>query len=178
VTRPTPPASAPAAEKRAGRSERWLRFATAAAAILSPAAAIAADLTFQADNWTAECAIGEAAKADAGDCSVTGVFQDIHVGSAAGSFALLVAFRPPAVAIVGRPFPQRAELRIDANQPFICTGTRYCVFAGDDTKTIVEQLNRGSLILVDIASAKNLYRASLSAKGYRASLAKIRAEEE
>jgi hypothetical protein len=155
------------------------------------AAAVAADVTFQADNWTAECAIGDGAVAGSsagagaaartidGDCSVTGVFQDIRVGSAEGSFALLVALRPPAVAVVGRPYPLSAELRIDANPPFTCSGTRYCVFAAADTNRIINELGRGSLILVDIAAAAgHSYQASFSAVGYRASLAKIRAEEQ
>jgi hypothetical protein len=141
-------------------------------------AALAADLTFQADNWTADCAIGGAARVIDGDCSVTGIFRDIYVGSAAGSFALLVALHPPAVAIVGRPFPLHAELRIDANRPFSCAGPRYCVFAASDTNAIIDELGHGSLILVDIATAKSAYRGSLSTVGYRASLAKIRAEQQ
>jgi hypothetical protein len=153
----------------------WL---AAAAAALYPAAANTAEITFQADNWTAECRIADSERTIVGDCSVTGVFQDIHVGSAAGSFALLVALEPQAVAIVGRPFPLRAELRVDANPPLTCTGARYCVFSAADTRTITDELNRGSLILVDIATAKSVYRASLSAEGYRVGLAKIRAEEE
>jgi hypothetical protein len=140
--------------------------------------ALAADLTFQSDNWTAECAIGDQLRTIVGDCSVTGVFQDSHVGSAAGSFALLVGLQPAAVAIVGRPFPLHAELRIDAYPPFNCTGARYCVFPVGDTSEILDELGRGSLILVDIETAKNAYRASLSAVGYRVSLAKIRAEQQ
>lgn len=139
-------------------------------------AAIAADVTFQADNWTAECRIGEQRRAINGDCSVTGVFQDIDVGSAAGSFALLVALQPPAVAIVGRPFPLAGRLRVDANPEFRCAGARYCMFPAADTKEIIRELSRGSLILVDIATVKTTYRASLDARGFQASLAKIRAE--
>ena len=155
-----------------------LRSLVFVAALAAPAAAIGAEVTYQADNWTAECAIAEQARTVDGDCSVTGVFQDIHVGSAAGSFALLVALRPPAVAIVGRPFPLHAELRVDANPPFNCAGTRYCVFPSADTGAIIGELGRGALILVDIATAKHAYQASLSTLGYRASLAKIRAEEQ
>jgi hypothetical protein len=152
--------------------------AAATAGVLGASAAIAAPgLTFQADDWTAECQIGGGQqRAVDGDCSVTGVFQDTSVGSAAGSFALLIALQPPAVAIVGQPFPLRARLRIDGNPAFSCSGTRYCVFAAADTTAIVAELSRGSLILVDVITAKNAYRASLSTKGYRASIAKIRAE--
>jgi hypothetical protein len=145
------------------------------AGFLGRAAATAANLTFQADNWTAECDIGRLRGGD-GDCSVTGVFQDIGVGSAAGSFALLVALQPAAVAIVGQPFPVKAQLRIDANPAFTCAGDRYCIFPAAETKAIVAELKRGSLILVDVVTAKNVYRASLSTKGYQASIAKIRAE--
>jgi hypothetical protein len=146
------------------------------AAVLGPADATAAEVTFQADNWTAECQIGGAPRAVNGDCSVTGVFQDIDVGSAAGSFALLVALQPPAVAVVGQPAPLRAVLRIDAYPEFHCAGTRYCIFPAADTKEIVRELSRGALILVDIATAKSVYRASLSTLGFRAGWAKIRAE--
>lgn len=153
----------------------WLAVAVLACCGVS---ASGAGLKFQSDNWTAECAIGERARAIDGDCSVTGVFQDTHVGSAAGSFALLVAFQPEAVAIVGQPFPLRARLRIDANPPFACTGPRYCVFPASDTREILDELGRGSLILVDVVAAKSTYRASLSAIGYRTSLSKIRAEQQ
>lgn len=155
-----------------------LAVMAAIACLIGAAAAIADNLTFQADNWTAECAISDIARTIDGDCSVTGVFQDIHVGSAAGSFALLVALRPPAVAIVGKPFPRRAELRVDGDPPFSCAGTRYCVFAAADTNRIIDELSRGSLILVDIATATHAYQASLSTAGYRQSLAKIRADEQ
>jgi hypothetical protein len=158
---------------RAGR-----RLAAAAAAALAACAGVAtaAEITFQADNWTAECRIGGQRRAIDGDCSVTGVFQDIAVGSAAGSFALLVALQPPAVAIVGRPPPLRGQLRIDGNPEFRCAGTRYCIFPPAETQRIIREMSRGALILVDIATAKSTYRASLGTQGFRASLAKIRAE--
>jgi len=159
------------------RALGWIA-AAAAATVPWTAAAFAADLTFQADNWTAECQIGGQQRAIDGDCSVTGVFQDIDAGSAAGSFALLVAVQPPAVAIVGQPFPLRGRLRIDANPEFHCAGPRYCIFPPADTREIIRELSRGSLVLVDIATVKGAYRASLSATGFQASLAKIRAEAE
>ncbi|HTT79184.1 MAG TPA: hypothetical protein VMF86_05850 [Stellaceae bacterium] len=145
-------------------------------AMLLGGVAAADDVTFQADNWTAECQIGGQPRAIDGDCSVTGVFRDTDADSAAGAFALLVALNPPAVAIVGRPPPREARLRIDAGQAFGCTGGRYCIFSGADTQEIMRELRRGSLILVDIATAQHAYRASLSTRGLQAGLAKIRAE--
>jgi hypothetical protein len=144
--------------------------------VLGAGAAGAAEVTLQSDNWTAECQIGGPQRAVDGDCSVTGVFQDIDVGSADGSFALLVALRPPAVAIVGRPLPLKARLQIDANPAFACNGQRYCIFPATDTRRIIDELNRGSLILVDVVTGNSVYRASLSTAGFRAGLAKIRAE--
>jgi hypothetical protein len=160
----------------APRSPGWPAVLALAALLLCPAAAGAGEVTFQADNWTAECKIGDQARAIDGDCSVTGVFQDIDVGSAAGSFALLVALQPPAVAIVGQPFPLNARLRIDTNPGFRCTGTRYCIFSVADPKAIIRELSRGSLVLVDVSTAASTYHASLSTKGFQAALAKIRAE--
>jgi hypothetical protein len=148
----------------------------AVAAVFYAGATGAGEVTFQADNWTAACRIGGNLRAVDGDCSVTGVFRDIDVGSAAGSFALLVALQPPAVAIVGRPAPRAARLRIDAYPAFRCTGKRYCIFPAADTKEIMRELSRGALILVDIETARHHYRAGLSTRGLQASLAKIRAE--
>jgi hypothetical protein len=151
-------------------------MALAVAATMLAGAAAADDMTFRADNWTADCRIGGQPRAIDGNCSITGVFQDISTGAAAGAFALLVALNPAAVAIVGRPFPREARLRIDAGPTFTCTGRRYCIFAAADMKKIVRELRRGSLILIDIATAQHTYRASLSTRGLQASLAKIRAE--
>ncbi len=158
------------------RARRRSAAALAAAAMIFAGVAAADDVTFQADNWTADCRIGGQPRAIDGDCAVTGVFQDVDVGSAAGAFALLVALNPAAVAIVGQPAPREARLRVDAGPAFRCTGRRHCIFPAAETKKIIRELRRGSLILIDVATAQHAYRASLSTRGLRASLAKISAE--
>jgi hypothetical protein len=156
---------------------RWRPTAVlAAAAAIFAGTAAATDVTFQADNWTTDCRVGGQPPTIDGDCSVTGVFRDTDVGSAAGAFALLVALNPPAVAIVGQPAPLAALLRVDAGPAFHCTGRRYCIFSAADTNEIMRELRRGSLILIDIAAAQHAYSASLSTRGLQASLAEIRAE--
>jgi hypothetical protein len=135
----------------------------------------ARDFRFQEDNWIAECAPAGRSGIDGG-CSITAVFRDIHRGSRPGSFALLVGLQPSVVALVGRPYPLRGVLRIDQYPPFICAGERYCIFGASDTPKIIRQLGRGSLVLVDILTAKAVYRTSLGTKGYQADIAKIRAE--
>jgi len=69
------------------------------------ASASAETLRFQADNWVAECGA-------ASDCSIIGVFNSANPGPE-GSFSLLVDLRNRLVAVVGKPPPSRATIRID-----------------------------------------------------------------
>jgi len=130
-------------------------------------------LRFQADDWVAECDASQAADAQ---CSIIGVFSSVNAAGPKGSFSLLIDLRNSLVAVVGKPFPSRASIRVDKNPPMECSGERYCIFSNNDAETIVRQLKTGSLILVDVFAGKSLFRSSLSTKGYRADLDKIHAQ--
>ena len=138
-----------------------------------PASANAETLRFQADDWVAECVASQVADAE---CSFIGVFISANAASPRGSFSLLVDLRNRLVAVVGKPFPSRASIRVDKNPPMECRGERYCIFSNDDAEAIVRQLKSGSLVLVDVFAGKSLFRSSLSTKGYRADLDKIQAQ--
>jgi hypothetical protein len=130
-------------------------------------------LRFQADDWVAECDTSQATDAE---CSIIGVFSSENAIGPKGSFSLLIDLRNNLVAVVGKPFPGRALIRVDKNPPMECRGERYCIFSNDDVETIVRQLKSGSLVLVDVFAGKSLFRSSLSTKGYRADLDKIQAQ--
>jgi invasion protein IalB len=123
---------------------------------------------YQSDEWITEC---EPAGGGA-DCSITAPFWD-QQGNNKGSFALVVMLQSSDVAIVGQPFPVRAQLRVDKNPAIECIETRYCVFPGDRGRALIRQLKAGSLILVDIFTGTAGFHFSLTAKGYQAGLAKI-----
>jgi hypothetical protein len=130
-------------------------------------------LRFQADDWVAECDTSQATDAE---CSIIGVFSSENAIGPKGSFSLLIDLRNNLVAVVGKPFPGRALIRVDKNPPMECRGERYCIFSNDDAETIVRQLKSGSLVLVDVFAGNSLFRSSLSTKGYRADLDKIQAQ--
>jgi hypothetical protein len=138
-----------------------------------PASANAETLRFQADDWVAEC---DASQASDSQCSIIGVFSSANAAGPKGSFSLLIDLRNHLVAVVGKPFPDRASIRVDKNPPMECRGERYCIFSNDDAETIVRQLKSGFLVLVDVFAGKSLFRSSLSTKGYRADLDKIQAQ--
>ena len=131
----------------------------------------AQQVKFDADNWFAECG----ALADS-DCSIIGVFRNNDAGGPKGSFSLLVDLRNRMVAIVGKPSPRKAIVRVDKNQAFECQGSEYCIFSTSDSETIAQQLKSGSLVLIDLVAGPNILRASISTKGYQTDLGKIRAQ--
>jgi len=53
--------------------------------------------------------------------------------------------------------------------------TRYCIFPGAQALMAVKQLKVGSLILIDVFTAKGTFSFSLTPKGYQAGIAKIQA---
>jgi hypothetical protein len=128
-------------------------------------------LRFQADDWVAEC--GDSADAD---CSIIGVFRSAGPAGPAGSFSLLVDLKSRLVAIVGNPSPSRATIRIDKNPALECRGEQYCIFSTGDAEIIPRQLKSGSLVLVDVVAGKDVFRASISTKGYQVDLGKIHAQ--
>ena len=135
------------------------------------APASAQSVRFEADTWVAECG----ATPDS-DCSIIGVFKSSNPTGPAGSYSLLVDLRNRLVAVVGKPAPSAATLRIDRNPALTCRGENYCIFPTSDTETIMRQLKTGSLALVDVLAGKNTFRASISTKGYQADPGKIRAQ--
>ncbi len=135
------------------------------------AARAAGVLKSRADEWITEC---NGSPGRIADCSITVPFwQTGNRGK--GSFALVVMLQTGNVGIVGQPFPVRAVLRIDKNQPIECRQTRYCIFPASQAPAIVKQLEIGSLILVDVFTANSEFSFSLTAKGYQAGVAQIRA---
>jgi hypothetical protein len=131
-------------------------------------AAAAGEQTFRSDEWITECDGGTY------DCSITVPFWQMQ-GDRGGSFALVVMLQTGNIGIVGQPFPIRAVLRVDKNPPFECRETPYCIFPSAQAIAAVRQLKVGSLILIDVFTAKATFSFSLTAKGYQAGIAKIRA---
>ena len=127
---------------------------------------------FRSDEWITEC---EAAPGKgAPDCSITVPFWQARAGQG-GSFALVVILQTGSIGIVGQPFPEKAVLRVDKNPPIECRQTRYCIFPSAQAPMAVKQLKVGSLILIDVFTAKGVFSFSLTPKGYQAGIAKIRA---
>ena len=122
---------------------------------------------FQAGEWRAEC---EGA-APGADCSIIVKFQPYRNN---GSFALALDLRSGVLAIVGEPPPLAATLQIDRNPKMRCSGPRYCLFALDDSAAAARQLAAGSIALIDVETRDGVLHSSLSTKGYRATLAKVR----
>ncbi|MGH7047638.1 MAG: hypothetical protein ACREE2_14750 [Stellaceae bacterium] len=128
-------------------------------------------LKFRADDWITEC---DGSPGHGGSCSITVPFwQTSNAGK--GSFALVVMLRTGEVGIVGQPFPLRAVLRVDKNLPIECRQARYCIFPPDAARAFVAQLERGSLVFVDVFTARSQFHFSLTPKGYQAGIAQIEA---
>ncbi|MGH7115835.1 MAG: hypothetical protein ACREE9_15270 [Stellaceae bacterium] len=131
----------------------------------------AAALKFRADEWITEC---DGRPGRVADCSITVPFW--QTGShGKGSFALVVMLRTGDVGIVGQPYPVRAVLRVDKNPASECRQARYCIFPTAQALAIVKQLETGSLILVDVFTAKAEFSFSLTPKGYQAGIAQVQA---
>jgi hypothetical protein len=135
-------------------------------AIAAPPRASAGGQVFRSDAWVTECEPGAAA------CSITAPFSDEQDGHQ-GSFALVVMLQAGGVAIVGRPYPTRAVLRVDRNRAIECRETRYCLFPGGEAGAFIKELTTGSLVYVDVFAGRAAFHFSLTTKGYRAGLAKI-----
>jgi hypothetical protein len=154
------------------RKARRLRIGLLVAGTVLPAIANApraAAFQFRVDDWVTECRTPV-------DCSVTGLFQQTNLDGRRGSFALVIMLRSRQLAVVGQPFPLRARLQIDGNNPVECAGTRYCIFPSRASRRAIGELSTGSLVLVDVYTVKDVFRSSLSTIGYQDSLAKLRAE--
>jgi hypothetical protein len=137
-----------------------------------PIGANSETLRFRSDDWLTECDTSHET-AD-GDCSIIGVFRNSSTGGTKGSFSFLIDLRNHQVAVVGEPAPTRATLTVDKNPVLGCTGSP-CIFSTSEADIISRQLELGSLALIDVFTAKGVFRSSLSPKGYQAGLAKIMA---
>ena len=122
---------------------------------------------FQADEWRAEC---DGAMPGM-DCSIIATFRPNRLG---GSFALALDLRSGVLTIVGNPPPLAAALQIDKHLKIRCSGPRYCLFSADNSAAAAGQLAAGSIALIDVETKDGVLHSSLSTKGYRAALAKIR----
>jgi hypothetical protein len=140
--------------------------------LLALGALPAAAEKYQSDEWVTECGVGP--ETGARECTITVPFQEREKGGK-GAFALVVALSSGDLAVVGEPFPLRAELRVDGNPAIECKEPRYCLFARGDSRAVLDELRTGSVILIDVFTAKTAFRASLTARGYRAGIAQIRA---
>jgi invasion protein IalB len=127
---------------------------------------------FRSDEWITECDAGRGI--DAPDCSITVPFWQTQ-GDQKGSFALVIMLQTGNLGIVGQPFPVGAVLRVDKNPPIECQQTRYCIFPSVQALAVLKQLKVGSLILIDVFTARGAFSFSLTPKGYQAGIAQIRA---
>ena len=151
-----------------GRWRTLLLAGAASALILQPVAPGSGAERFQADEWRAECAGG----APGTECSIIVPFRS-HIGD--GSFALVLDVASGVVAIVGEPPPLAATLQVDKNPAVRCSGPRHCLFALGDSAAAARQLASGSIALISVVTKKGAFDSSLSAKGFRTTLAKIKA---
>lgn len=135
--------------------------------LLHPAFGATAE-QFLADGWRTQCE----GRAPGTGCSVIVPFQSYDQD---GSFALVFDMQSGVMAIVGQPKPLAATVEVDAHPSIRCSGPRYCLFGPRDSAAAARQLAVGSIALIDVATRRGVFHASLSAQGYRASLAKIRA---
>ncbi len=139
--------------------------------LISAAPAVAVE-RYQSDDWITVCE--PAPGGHTPECSITVSFGGIQHGER-GAFALAVILDTGNVGIVGRPFPVGAVLRVDRDPPVECREWRYCLFPHEESLAAIKALGAGSLILIDVFTARASFRFSLTPRGYQAGLAEIRA---
>jgi hypothetical protein len=132
-------------------------------------AAYSENVKFESGPWVTEC---DFSRQQDQACSAIGVFGTTLPNGTKGSFSLLVDFTDERVAVVGKPTPTRATVQVDKNPSMGCT-TSPCIFSEADSNAITRQLKAGSLILIDVMTARATFRTSLSTQGYRAGIAKL-----
>ena len=132
-----------------------------------------AALKFQADNWEVDCELDNTET----DCSIIAALKANTTSTTNGSFALAIELRTGLVALVGKPEPVKAIMKVDKNPAAECTGSP-CVVPNGQAKTLIAQLSVGRLLLVDVVSQKEVFRLSTSTTGYRSSFAKIQAHRD
>jgi hypothetical protein len=137
-------------------------------------AANAAAIQFRSDEWLTECDLQNETADQA--CTINGLFSNQLPDGTQGSFSLLIDIVSGRVAVVGRPKPTRASIRIDKNPELGCTAAPDCIFSADQSELITAELAAGQLVLIDVFSPKATFRVSLTTKGYRAGIEKLFAQ--
>ena len=125
---------------------------------------------YQSGGWTTECRGGRDARA----CSLIVPFSRIEHGQRA-DYTLAVLLSTGDIAIVGKPPPVRAVLRIGNNPPMECRESQPCLFPRDRSIDAILQLRTAPVILIDVLNSKSSFKFSLTTHGYQAGLAQIRA---
>jgi hypothetical protein len=123
-------------------------------------------------DWITAC--GPVADGRASGCSLRVTFGGTQDGET-GAFAMVVDLDSGLIGIVGQPYPARAVLRIDKDLAIRCDGGRYCLFPPDQSLAAIKDLEIGSLILIDVYTARATFRFSLTTRGYQAGIAHLRA---
>jgi hypothetical protein len=149
------------------RCRIWLGLLLPALFCSLPIAAVPAATTEKYD-WITRC--GPVVDGRVSGCSVTVTF-----GGETGAFALVVDLDSRMIGIVGEPYPVRATLRIDKDLPIKCDEWRYCLFSPDQSFAAIKALEVGSLILIDVYTARATFRFGLTTRGYQAGIAHLRA---
>lgn len=134
-------------------------------------ALLIAGFEIESDEWITDCAVEKRS----GDCSIIGVVRGTGKAGTKGSFSIAVDLQSEMVAVVGRPVPIKATIRIDKHPPVRCVGERYCLMSIADSQTLIGSLQSGNLILLDVFTAKDIFLLSMTAQGFRAGFDKIRA---
>jgi hypothetical protein len=127
----------------------------------------------QAGDWTTECEVEK----PSGDCSIIGVVKGNGASGAKGSFALAIELRTGQVALLGKPDPVKATIRVDGNSPAACTGAP-CLMPSGQAEALIGQLSTGRLVLIDLFSRTDVFRLSITTQGFRSGLAKIQAHRD
>jgi hypothetical protein len=168
-------ASRRSAERRRVRHHRRSWLAPLLAGLLCSSLAVsvrAAVERYQSDEWITVCEPEPGTKTPG--CSLTVPFGGVQ-NDKRGGFAMVVLLDSGMIGIVGLPFPVRAMVRIDKDPPIECHEWRYCLFPQDQSLAAIKELEVGSLILIDVYTARASFRFSLTPRGYQAGIAQIRA---
>jgi hypothetical protein len=137
-------------------------------------ALLVAGFRLQADEWVTECDVEN----PSGDCSIIGVFRGSSREGTKGSFSLAIDLRSGLVAVVGTSHPIKASIRVDKHPPIRCSGSHYCLMSSADSERAVNELDTGTIILMDVFTEKENFLLSMTTRGYRAGLSKIRAHRD
>jgi hypothetical protein len=137
-------------------------------------ALLVAGFRLQADEWVTECDVEN----PSGDCSIIGVFRGSSKEGTRGSFSLAIDLRSGLVAVTGTSHPVKASIRVDKHPPIRCGGLRYCLMSSADSERAINELKTGTVILMDVFTGKETFLLSMTTRGYRAGLSKVRAHRD